>query len=362
MASFLEWTNHRAEILLILSIAFVFVALLTKFIRHRYRDNDAFVYNLIKHVDGPLEWLLFVGLSYVGLSYLDNEIIQYDIVKNTALIATIFGVSWLAIRGVYLFSDMVLRRNTTGRRENLTARVVYTQTKVIQRLMITMIIMVGVASSLMVFEEIRTLGVSLLASAGVAGIVLGLAAQKTLGNFFTGIQIAIAKPIRIDDAVVVEGEWGWIEEINLTFVVVKLWDQRSLVLPINYFVDHPFQSWTRRNGDITGSVILHVDYMLPVDEVRAEVDRIVDEHPLWDRRTKSVQVVETTDRSMQVRILVSSSDAPKLWDLRCAVREKLINFIRENYPECFPRLRAELPEKTIRIENNNGEVRSDVKH
>jgi small-conductance mechanosensitive channel len=194
----------------------------------------------------------------------------------------------------------------------------------------------------MSFEEFRRLGTGILASAGLAGLVVGLAAQKTLGNLLAGIQIAITQPIRIDDVVVVEGEWGRIEAITLTYVVVRIWDLRRLVLPISYFLEKPFQNWTRVSADVLGTVYLVVDYTVPVDEIRAQLDRIVRESNLWDRKVCGVQVTNASERGIEVRALVSAADSSKAWDLRCEVREKLITFLQDKYPGSLPRVRAEI--------------------
>jgi small-conductance mechanosensitive channel len=182
----------------------------------------------------------------------------------------------------------------------------------------------------------------MIASAGVAGIVIGFAAQKSLGTLLAGFQIAMTQPIRIDDVVIVEGEWGKIEEITLTYVVVRIWDLRRLVVPITYFIEKPFQNWTRTSADILGTVFLHVDYGVPVDAVRGELGRILESSPNWDRKVNVLQVTEARERTLELRALASSSDASKSWDLRCEVREKLVDFVQRNYPESLPRLRATL--------------------
>ena len=222
------------------------------------------------------------------------------------------------------------------------ARRVYTQIGVISNIIIVGIILLTVSFILMTFPAVRQIGVSLLASAGVLGIVLGFAAQKTLGNIIAGIQIAISQPIRLDDAVVVENEWGWIEEITLTYVVVRIWDLRRLVLPISYFIEKPFQNWTRTSADIIGSVFLYVDYTVPMEEVRQELYNILEKSPHWDKKVKVLQVTNTTERTVELRALMSAADSPTAWNLRCEVREKLIEFLQKKYPKGLPRTRVEL--------------------
>jgi small-conductance mechanosensitive channel len=194
----------------------------------------------------------------------------------------------------------------------------------------------------MTFERVRQLGAGLLASAGVAGIVLGFAAQKSLATILAGIQIALTQPIRVEDVVIVEGEWGTIEEITLTYVVVRIWDMRRLIVPIHYFIEKPFQNWTRVSADILGTVNLYLDYSVPVEALREEFKRILDASDYWDGETWGVQVTDSTDKTMTVRPLMSAKNSGDAWNLRCEVREKLIAFVRENYPDALPRIRAEV--------------------
>jgi small-conductance mechanosensitive channel len=195
---------------------------------------------------------------------------------------------------------------------------------------------------LLTFPQARAAGTSLLASAGIVGVIVGVTARSTVGNLIAGLQIAFAEPIRLDDAVVVEGEWGNIEEITLTYVVVRIWDRRRLVLPCSYFVEHPIENWTRYSADIVGTVHLHVDYTTPVEEVRAEFERVLAASKLWNGQTAVLQVVDTTERTMVLRALVSADSAPTAWDLRCEVREQLLAWLQQQHPGALPRVRAEL--------------------
>jgi len=262
--------------------------------------------------------------------------------KKIGLILIIINISWFAIRCVNAIEDILSIRYRIDMEDNLQARKIRTQVALLEKVLIVTILIVGLAGILMTFESIRHLGTSLLASAGVIGIILGFAAQKTISTLFAGIQIAITQPIRIDDVVIVENEWGWIEEITLTYVVVKIWDLRRLVVPINYFIEKPFQNWTRVSADLLGSVFLHVDYQLPVEEVRQELKRVLEDHPLWDGKCCVLQVTDSKEHVMELRALMSAPTSPKAWDLRCDVREKLITFIQKNYPDSLPRLRAEI--------------------
>jgi small-conductance mechanosensitive channel len=201
---------------------------------------------------------------------------------------------------------------------------------------------VTLATALMTFEKVRQLGTTLLASAGIAGIIIGIAAQRSIAALIAGVQMALTQPIRVDDVVIVENEWGRIEEITLTYVVVRIWDLRRLIVPTTYFLEKPFQNWTRVSTDLLGTVFLYVDYTVPVEEVRAELKRLAENSELWDGQVCVLQVTDTTEHAMQLRVLVSASDASNAWTLRCEVREKLVEFIQKNYPRSLPRLRADV--------------------
>ena len=254
----------------------------------------------------------------------------------------IAACGWLFINAVHMTRETILNLYDFDAHDNLRARMVYTQTRVISNIIIGGIGILAASFMLMTFSAVRQIGVSLLASAGVLGVVLGFAAQKTLGNLIAGIQIALAQPIRLDDAVVVENEWGWIEEITLTYVVVRIWDLRRLVLPISYFLEKPFQNWTRTSANILGSVFIHVDYTVPVGEVRAELGRILNESPYWDKEVNVLQVTDTTEHTIELRALMSAADSPTAWNLRCETREKLVEFLQKKYPQSLPRTRVEL--------------------
>jgi small-conductance mechanosensitive channel len=257
-------------------------------------------------------------------------------------IAFIFCATWAIVRTVSFAREMVLKQYDIDDEDNLKARRVYTQFRVLERIIVFVVILVALAVALMTFDGIRRVGISLFASAGVAGIILGFAAQKLIGSVLAGFQIAITQPIRIDDVVIVENEWGWIEEINLTYVVVRIWDKRRLIVPTPYFIERPFQNWTRVSADILGTVFIYTDYTVPVDKLREEFQKILKGTDLWDGKVAVVQVTNATDRAMEVRALMSAADSPRAWDLRVMVREKLISYLQEHYPDSLPRTRVEL--------------------
>ncbi|PZO88540.1 MAG: hypothetical protein DI626_01545 [Micavibrio aeruginosavorus] len=347
------WETAVVAGLAVLGLALFYVIKRYIWTRVVKREGN-FVILLYHRFNRPLQLLMGLTAAVIILNKLYEDIGEEVWYQKTYSILVITIIAWMAIRAIGLTSDWFLGRFDVGVRDNLKARRIHTQIKVLRRLAVSLIVIVGLASCLMVFDQIRSLGVSLIASAGLAGIVLGLAAQKTLGNFFTGLQIAITQPIRIGDAVIVEGEWGVIEEINLTYVVVKIWDLRRLVLPISYFVDKPFQNWTRTSADLLGVVMLYLDYSMPVDALRGELVRILAEPDVaekWDGKVQVVQVVEATERTMQIRVLVSAADAPTAFDLRCMVRERLIKFVQENHAGALPRLRADAQQDAPEKEN-----------
>lgn len=276
------------------------------------------------------------------------------ILTHATSLLFIASVAYLLVRLVRVLRDLLLSRYDIGATDNLSARRVYTQVEVLEKVLLSVVVVAAVAAMLMTFDGVRQVGVSILASAGVLGIILGFAAQKTIGTLFAGVQIAITQPIRLDDIVIVEGEWGAIEEITLTYVVVRIWDQRRLVLPITYFIETPFENWTRTSAEILGTVSLHLDYTVPVDAIRAELDRLLESTDLWDGRVAGVQVTGATADTLQVRLLVSASDAGKAWDLRCLIRERMVEFVRENYPESLPRVRAELERGSVVVSAPDG--------
>jgi small-conductance mechanosensitive channel len=282
-----------------------------------------------------LVWIMIKSFAHLFLN--DLNVFKYLIHANN--IVLILSVGWILIKFVKLGSYMLHKRLDINASDNLNARKKLTQLTVFQNIADTVIVIVTISVVLMTFDGARMIGKSLLTSAGIAGIIIGFAAQKSIGMFLAGIQIAITQPISLDDVVIVEGEWGRIEEITLTYVVVKIWDERRLMLPVNYFLEKPFQNWTRTSADIIGTVFFYVGYDLPVKAIRDFVPEILKDNPNWDGRVFNVQITNTNELYKEMRILVSSSDASKNWDLRTEVREKVIDFIQANYPDCFAKVR-----------------------
>jgi len=286
--------------------------------------------------------IIFLLIKPVLDLYTDHSDGLLSILYNQSQILVTIGISWFLIVLIRTLKTAFLKRLDISKTDNLESRKVYTQIDILEKVVIAIIIIFAVGIVLLSFESIRKIGIGLFASAGVAGIIIGLSAQKVVGSLLAGIQIAITQPFRIDDAVVVENEWGWIEEVNLTYVVVRIWDKRRLILPSTYFLEKPFQNWTRTSADITGSVFLYVDYTISFQALRDELSRLLDESALWDKKVNVLQVTDTKESTLEIRILVSAKDSPTAWDLRVYIREKMIEFIQTNYPESLPRARVML--------------------
>lgn len=327
--------------LVCLVAAAVGLHLVVRLINRRYFRERRLVYEIVRYTSLSVLFTLVLLVLFFGLPYSDLNESQTALLGHVLRGLLILAFAYLTIKVLFAFSRVYLRRYDISLADNLKARKIHTQIRIIERLVAFAIIVVAVSLFLMSFEGVRRYGVSLLASAGVIGVVAGLAAQKSLAMVLAGIQIALTQPIRIDDAVIVENEWGWIEEITLTYVVVRLWDRRRLVVPINYFIERPFQNWTRNSADLIGSVYLYVDYRVPVDELRARVKEIARGCEFWNGEVCVLQVTEFLEHMVQLRVLVSGDNSPRTFDLRCYVREHLLHFLREHYPDSLPRVRLD---------------------
>lgn len=336
------WSIAAFFLLLSASLACFLHQILLSVARRAIDPNHEFMQALISATRAPIRVALMVLAISLALPAVPLSRQASAFMAHGMGIAFIVLLGWSAIAAITLASDFYLRRSRIGMRSDPLARKHLTQVRVLRWVTTTLVVIVTVASALMTFESVKQYGVSLIASAGAAGIVVGLAARPLLTNLFAGIQIAITQLIRIGDAVIVENEWGWVEEITGTYVVIKIWDWRRLVVPLSYFLEKPFQNWTRHSTDLIGSVLLWVDYTVPVEHVRAELENVVKSSKLWDGQVANVQVVDSNDRALQLRALVNARTSPQAWDLRCEVREKLIAFLQERYPGALPKQRAEL--------------------
>ncbi len=262
---------------------------------------------------------------------------SFDILGSILLI---ISMAWGLIVVIRIFKWIFLEKYDTSEANNLRSRKLHTQFNILERIVIFLIVIVAIGLILMLFEDVRRIGISVFASAGVAGIIIGLAAQRMIAAVLAGLQIAITQPIRLDDVVIIEGEWGRIEEIALTYVVVNIWDKRRLVVPSTYFFEKPFQNWTRTTSEILGTVFLYTDYHVSFEALRKELTRLLESTPLWDGKVNVLQVTDAKERSIEIRALMSAKDSGTAWDLRVFIREKLIEFLQKNYPESLPKTRV----------------------
>jgi len=338
---FLSWNWYLAGGCLLL--VFVMIYFISRRITQRIRETERELpLKLIKYCYKPGVFMVVFLTASVVLPLLKLPETFSGFARHILSLCIIASVSWLLIKLTAVFEDFVLGRYELGAQDNLSARKIHTQLGVINKIIVVFICIVSLSAMLMTFEKVRQLGTSILASAGIAGIIIGFAAQKSLATFFAGLQIAITQPIRIDDVVIVENEWGKIEEITLTYVVVRIWDLRRLVLPITYFTEKPFQNWTRITADILGSVFIYVDYTVSVQKIRDKFFEFVEQSKLWDGKVRVLQVTNTTEKTIELRALMSARDASAAWDLRCEMREKLIDFIQAEYPDALPKVRGQL--------------------
>lgn len=287
----------------------------------------------------PLFWLILWFILNLFSQLFFKEYSFFPILGKINNLLLIFALTWISVRGISAGAYYLETRYDLTTTSNLRVRKSLTQLKVFRAIAVTIIVIIAIGAGLMTFEQARKAGISVLTSAGIIGIIVGLAAQKSIGMILAGIQLAITQPIRLDDIVIVEGEFGRIEEIELTYVVVQIWDERRMILPVTWFLDKPFQNLTRTTTTTTGTIFLFVDYSFPVDSIRNILPELLGSDGNWDGRTSTIQVTNTTDRYKEIRILLSSSDSSKNWELRTSIREKLIDFINANYPESFSRIR-----------------------
>ena len=306
------------------------------------RTDSALGQSLVKRGQKPSRWIFPLLAVLAVLPGLSLPIILLSALEHIAGLALIAAIAWLAILLVDVTSDVLASRYRVDVADNLMARRIQTQFQMLHHIVVALVAVVSLSIMLMTFPPIKQIGMSILASAGLASLVVGLAMKDTLSNLIAGVQIAFAQPFRMGDAVVVEGEWGWIEEIGTMYVVVRIWDLRRLVLPLSYFLDHPFQNWTRTSAELLGYTYIYTDYTVPVDEVRAELRRICESTKLWRGSVCGLQVSDSDRYTMQLRALMDARDSSDAWDLRCLVREKLIDFLQKNYPGSLPRYRGEI--------------------
>lgn len=337
------WMLALGSVLLMLLVGFLVHAVLFSVgARLARRTGGPVDELLVSHSRRPARLLIPLAFAMVAWRSVPRDAAWA--VSGERLLGMLFivGIAWLLIAMSKLLADWVALRFPVDVAENLQARRIRTQAQIFRRTASTIIAALAIALILMKIPGVENVGASLLASAGIAGIVVGMAARPALSNLLAGLQLALTQPIRLDDVVIVEGEWGRIEEITNTYVVVKIWDLRRLVVPLSHFIEHPFQNWTRSTSTVLGTVFVNVDYTMPIEPVREALHRILKSSPLWDGDVWNLQVVESTDRTLQLRGLMSASDAGKAWDLRCYVREELVRYLCDQHPQHLPRTRADI--------------------
>lgn len=332
--------------------------ILTKILKFYYRRSNFYlIKEIIIYLYKPAGLFLPLIVMNALLPFMRMDKVAYHNLDRTIEIALTIAFAAMLINTIRIFMAVFYHIYDINQADNLKARRVRTQLQYLRQLLIALIVILTTAAILLSFENLRKLGTGLLGGVAIGATVVGFAAQQSLGNLLAGFQIAFTQPIRIDDVLVVEGEWGRVEEITLTYVVLQIWDNRRLILPISYFINNPFQNWTRKTSEILGAVFLYMDYSVPVDEVRAEFNRLIKSSPLWDGKVGVVQVTDAKENTIELRALMSAGNSGNAFDLRCFIRENLIKFIEKNYPGSLPRTRTELlPSKLVNFLEKSSSV------
>lgn len=308
----------------------------------RFTRANSTAIAVVNYTAQPARLVLPLLALKLTLSEMPEGLRHHVIFSEIETILLTLSLTWLVMRIISGVEEALVRLNPTDTSDNIHARQLQTQARVLARTVMFFVLLIGLASALMVLPGMQQIGGSLLASAGVAGIAAGIAARPVLGNLIAGLQIALTQPIRLDDVVIIENEWGRIEEITSTYVVVKIWDERRLIVPLQWIIENPFQNWTRSTSHLLGTVLLWLDYRLPLAPMREELLRVCKSAPEWDQRVSMIQVVDSNEHGMQIRALISAGDASRRWDLCCRVREAMIDFVQREYPQYLPRVRAEI--------------------
>lgn len=316
-------------------------ALIFRLTARLVREQDLFRRSLVARTRAPsrLAFILVAVSGALAVVVLPGG--ESAILRRLVLVGMILLAGWWGLIVLHVWSVVHLRRFKLDSEDNLLARKHVTQFRILKRVSEILIVIVTVSAALMTFDSVRQFGVGLLASAGAAGIVVGLALQPILKNLVAGVQLAMTQPIRIDDALLVENEWGNVEEITATYVVIRLWDWRRLIVPLSYFIETPFQNWTREGAALIGSVFLYTDFTVRVDDLRAKLVEVLRASKLWDGQVVALQVTDFREHTMEIRMLMSAKDSPRVFDLRCEVREQMIAYVQTTYPGALPRFRAD---------------------
>jgi small-conductance mechanosensitive channel len=332
-----------------LLIGFCLYWLLSLFVKKQTASADRFRLgrSLLAHLSAPVAFLLPLFLFNNAIPLLQMSQTFKNRITHATEIGLIICFAWLLMRFISVAQDIVHNKVNINAADNLRQRQIVTQLIYIQSVVNVVIIILTIGAVLLTFDTMRKIGAGLLTGVGIGGIIIGFAAQRSLANLLAGFQIAFTQPIRIDDEVIVEEEFGKVEELTLTYVVVRLWDNRRMILPINYFIENPFQNWTRTTSEILGTVYFYTDYSIPVDWVRKQFLKIIETHPLWDKRAAGLVVTDLKHDVMELRVLMSASSSGNSFDLRCYVREELIKRINEAYPQCLAKTRIEFVKQQV---------------
>jgi small-conductance mechanosensitive channel len=333
-------SNWEALLVAVLSVIIAYEVIFFLASHYIRRTRQRILQSLVQQSKKPMGVILPLAAAQIVITKttLPGETIEF--LLHALVLAQIAAISWLILSMVAVVDKYAEQRYFEDTRDKMAARRIRTQARVLRRIVAVGVYILAIAAMLMTFPTVRQLGAGLLASAGAAGLIIGIAARPLFENLIAGMQIGLAQPIRIDDHVIVENEWGRIEEINSTYVVVHIWDDRRLIVPLNYFNTQPFQNWTLTGSTLIGSVFVYVDYTFPMEEGRKELKRILDSTDLWDGNVWVLQVTDASEQTMELRALMTAKDAPTAWDLRCYVREHFIAFIQRNHPDCLPKARA----------------------
>jgi small-conductance mechanosensitive channel len=341
LSSAADWAVSAALLLGAAIAAWLLHAAILALMRRFSSERRPFLRSVVGATRNPTRLALLLIALAIALPTAPLGPQTKDVLARLLGLAAICLLGWIAATALQVAGDLYLRRFRLDVEDNLLARKHVTQVRVLVRVLEVVIALATVGFALMTFDAVRQYGVTLFASAGVAGIVAGLAARPLLTNFLAGVQIAVAQPIRIDDTVIVENESGRVEEITFNYVVVRLWDWRRMIVPLSYFIEKPFQNWTRIGNELIGTVFLYVDHTAPVEAIRKKLTEIAAQSKLWNGKVVSLQVSDCRETAIELRALVSANNAPAVWDLRCEVREKLIDFLQREHPEALPRRRYE---------------------
>ena len=339
--------NGELSILLLLAgavLAAIALHTLLTFVLRRLISRGSIASSILKRIGGPTRLVMVLLALVLVLPVAEFNAEFAEATRQILKVGVVVLLGWSAAIAINATARRVAGRHDIGVEDNLTARRIHTQINILRRVSLVGVFLLTLGTSLMIFPAVRSFGVSLFASAGVAGLVLGFAARPILTNLIAGMQIALTQPIRIDDVLIVEGEWGWVEEITTTYVVIRIWDQRRLIVPLSHFIEKPFENWTRESAAILGVVLWHLDYRAPIAEMRKKLEALLYANKLWDGKVANLQVVDSGVSTITVRALMSARNSPTAWDLRCEIREQMLEWLRAEYPDALPRVRALLDE------------------